>query len=541
MRLLTIASGLLIATVLCFAVPRDFYFGNTLEFPLRFSSYLPLLAGAAVAIIAVAVAVAAIAPRAIRKWVAVALGAVAVLVYVNAMAIGTDVGTLTGKPVAFNVGNGQLLAEVAIFVVAAVILAKARKFASMALFILAAGNLTTAGYAAITESKENPSIPDEGKLYSMGDKNLLVVLLDGFPSDVFGQIIKSDGKHKAALDGFTYFDNMAAISATTYLALPSIHGGAIYHPGQPLRPYFTDAVGRNSFLTRLAAASYDSVLVNPMLGVCPDSTTCYLPETLLTSQAEMRWTGALTLLGVSVFRAAPAAYKEAAYNQGSWAFAELKGDTIPKDHNVEGIKFLDLFSQRVKAGSDRPTAKFLHVLTPHLPVVLGDGCVYTGGPIPALREAFVRQAGCALEAFEKVASSLKEAGLYDKTTIVLLADHGQAIPSIKADVPGEWQKLSGWANPMFAVKPAGSRGEMKISTDSLWLPDIPVIICRETGDCGPKTVAKHETRTFNYYDWKNEYWNADSIPVAQYTLNGVPWLKRSWSEVRDIGSVGPAN
>ncbi|SCB62068.1 Sulfatase [Rhizobium aethiopicum] len=541
MRLLIIASGLLIATVLCFAVPHDFYFGNTLEFPLRFSTYLPLLTGAAVAIVAIAAVIAIAAPRLIVKWVAVALGAAAVLVYVNAMVIGTDVGTLTGNEVAFSVSGGRSLAELAIMVVAAVFVLNARKFVSMALVFLAAGNIVIAGYSAITEGKKNPPTPDEGKLYSMGDKNLLVILLDGFPSDVFGQIIKADNKRKEALDGFTYFEDMAAISATTYLALPSIHGGAIYQVGQPLRPYFIDAVGKNSFLTRLAGANYDSVLVNPMLGVCPESATCYLPEALLTSRAEMRWNGLLTLLGVSAFRAAPVAFKEASYNHGKWLFDEFKGEAVPNDHNLEGIEFLDLFSQRLTTGGDRPTAKFLHVLTPHLPVVLEDDCVYAGAPIPAIREAFVRQAGCALDAFEKVLFSLKEAGLYDKTTIVLLADHGQAIPSIKADEPGEWQKLSGWANPLFAVKPVGSRGEMKTSSDSLWLPDIPTIICRETDDCEPKTVAKHERRTFNYYDWKNEYWNADSIPVTQYSLNGVPWLKTSWSEVRGVSSAGPAN
>ncbi|TCM65863.1 hypothetical protein [Rhizobium sp. BK068] len=541
MRLLIIASGLLLATVLCVAVPREFYFGNALEFPLRFSSYLPLLAAAAVAIVALAIAIAFFAPRAVRSWIAVALGAVAILVYVNAMVIGTDTGTLTGKAITFSVGQPQLLGELAILIMGAVIVAKAQKFASVAFLILVAGNLAMAGYAAVSEEKKNPPIPDEEKLYSMGDKNLLVVLLDGFPSDVFGEIIKSDEKHKAALDGFTYFEDMAAISATTYLALPSIHAGAVYKLGQPLRPYFTDAVEKNSFLTRLAAAKFDSLLVNPMLGICPDNTTCYLPQTLLTSRSEMRRNGVLTLLGVSVFRAAPVAFKEATYNQGKWVFSDFQGDTTMLDHSVEGVKVLELFSRRVKDGGGRPTAKFLHVLTPHLPVVLGEGCAYAGRPIPATREAFVQQASCALDAFEEIVVSLKKSGLYDKTTIVLLADHGQAIPSIKADAPGEWQKLSGWANPMFAVKPMGAKGELKVSTESLWLPDIPSIICRETEACEPKEVAHHATRLFNYYEWKNEYWKEDLIPVTQYPLNGVPWQIRSWGDMQVISSAGPAN
>jgi hypothetical protein len=223
--------------------------------------------------------------------------------------------------------------------------------------------------------------------------------------------------------------------------------------------------------------------------------------------------------------------KDVLYDEGRWVFPPLVADERVTDHNVEGVEVLKLFAANLTAGGSKPAAKFIHVLTPHLPVVYGEGCIYSGGKIPATREAFVTQSACALEAFGSLVDGLKAKGLYDKTAIILLSDHGQAIPSRKANSEGDWKKLSGWANPLLVVKPLGATGPMTVSDEQRWLPQIPEIACRMTDGCSRSGIAFDKGRAFNYYEWKNEFWGATSIPVTQYLVTGPPWLAESWLKV----------
>lgn len=527
--LLVLSASALLAAVLLFAVPAAIYFGNTTEFLYGFASYLPLfVVGGGIGIMAISLLGFLFRGRVRLIW-ALVVAFVAVMAAFEAFILLPNFGTLTGNTPDFVIDPVRLALEFAVAaVVTAYLILMARKPRALAVFLIGLTLLLSVPslYMAVTENKREPQPVNEELLYGMGDKNLLVVLLDGFPSDVFEEVVELNPQLGPHLSGFTYYPDTAGIAATTYLSLPSIHAGTQYVVGEPLRPYFLSAIGEHSFLTALDEAGYDSVLMNPMLGVCPRDVYCVAPGPALGANG--RILGAARLIGVALFRSAPLFLKETAYDEGRWWLPRMIDDRQLSDHNVEGVEFLKQFGERARQTSSVPTAKFIHVLTPHLPVVLGAGCEYVG-VIPATRSALVQQSACALDAFARLVASLKQQGLYDQTAIVLLADHGQAAPNRKADASGDWQRLSGWANPLLAVKPIGGTGHLRSSPDARWLPEVPSIVCTILGDCS-KDAPPLGNRTFNYYEWQNEFWQAETIPVEQFVLSGPPWVKESWSE-----------
>lgn len=535
MRLLIISAVALMVAILFIASPGAAYFSSgEADFPLTLITYLsPLIAGSA-ALVVSAVLLAWLLPVQARKPVAIGLVFLALMVVVETFLLIPNFGAFTGAAVDFSSSWGRYLFEIGAVILALVMAREWAKHPAVPAGILIAGaaffSIPTI-WSAMNEAKAAPEKLDDTNLFSMGEKNVLVVLLDGFPSDVFEEIVEADTAWGDKLSGFTYYPDTVGVSPTTFLALPSIHSGEVYTPGEKLQPFFTTAVRDNSFMKGLADAGYSSVLVNPMNGVCPAGTDCVPAGITLGDQASVGKMGAARLLGVSLFKAAPLALKERVYDEGRWLIPPMVAEDWTTDHNVEGVETLSLYAERLASGSSQPTVKFIHVLTPHLPVVYGEGCIYSGETIPATREAFLTQSSCALGAFGKMIDALQEKGLYDQTAIVLLSDHGQALPSRKADIPGDWQKLSGWANPLLVVKPINASGPMVTSREPRWTPQIPGIVCGLTGDCEAKSAPATNIRGFNYYEWKNEFWRAESIPVTQYKVTGSPWLAGSWQRI----------
>jgi len=535
MRFLAISAALLLVSIIFVASPGAIYSASgEADFPLPLLTYLWPLLIAGFATVAIVAVLANLLPQKARSVLTVALTFLALMVLAETYILLPTFGAFTGASLDFSVSWLRYAAEASAIALAAACAAmwiREPRFwagACLAICVLAAiPHLWT----AFTEEKAIPAAIDEEEIFAVGESGLILVLLDGFPSDVFEEIVEADGSWRERLSGFVYYPDTVGVSTTTFIALPSIHSGSTFSPNTALQPYFTGTIRDRSFLTKLSIAGYTSLLVNPMNGVCPTSVRCVAGVELLDRPSTIRGVGWARLIGLSLFKAAPLAAKETMYDGGAFLLPSLVADQRVTDHNVEGFETLSLFAENLRDGATGPTAKFVHVLTPHLPVVFKEDCSFAGQPIPATREAFVSQSRCALESFGRVVDALKKKGLYDTTVIILLSDHGQAIPSMKADHEGEWRKLSGWGNPLLAVKPLNARGPMEVSTVPRWLPEVPSIACKETAACEERVVAVDGLRVFNYYEWKNEYWSADSLPVKQYSVTGPPWKSGSWESI----------
>jgi hypothetical protein len=143
--------------------------------------------------------------------------------------------------------------------------------------------------------------------------------------------------------------------------------------------------------------------------------------------------------------------------------------------------------------------------------------------------------------------SLKSSDVYDRTEILVLADHGMGRPTRYAGRVSrrerQWASRVGSANPVFLLKPRGDRGPLKNERAAVYLPDVGATLCRSSGACTvPLGVPVGEAppnrpRRYLEYEWRHEFWALEEIPHVQvFEVRGLPWKQSSW---RMIGESDP--
>ncbi len=543
-------------------VPATMWAGNVSEFE---SSYTQMF-GVGVVALAMSLSLAAMVlrllPRGLLSAIASLLCALALLAWIYAWFIVGHMTVLNGQqaPMDFNTGLGVLgvweLPIVAIACLAlAIVVHRWPRLISLVLIslnvALCVGTVVTVIKAADVPSHQRPA-PDTASLFRFSPRgNVLVILLDALQSDVADGILQRDASLRDAFEGFQFYKNTLSAAPTTFLSLPSIHSGESWQGqrsagGGGLRSYFNESIEHRSFLTRFASSGYDATLINPLLGLCPDGvSTCVDAARVLHSPRTLLMCDSLRLLDLSLFRVTPVWVKRHIFANGRWRAIRLAGAPFEIDRIFEGSAWLREMAHRidVRDADGRPTIKFLHLFATHPPFVLQDDCQTVAAANST--EHVASQARCGLRAVAELFASMKRAGVYDDTVILVLADHGIGQPSrylepeSAALSAADWINLSGAANPAFLLKPRDSHGPLTDApaTAAVYLTDVGATLCAETNACQMMNgfAAGHappnRPRRFNSYVWQQEFWDARELPeVTPYDVVGPVWRQDSWSK-----------
>jgi hypothetical protein len=362
------------------------------------------------------------------------------------------------------------------------------------------------------------------------EKNVIVILLDGFQSDFFAEIVEREPELARAFEGFTYFANAVGSAPTTYLAMPAIHSGIPYREGEGLRDTYRRSVVQGSFMAGLARNGYDAMLVNPILNYCPEGALCDHEGALVYGRVKTLAEAAAFLVDLAVFRIVPDAFKPSVYAEGSWMATQAFAD----ERAVTSNRVLDLMARSMRIESRRPVARFVHLFGTHAPARLDANCLPVTH-LPWVRQTAIAQDRCAVTKLTAVLRRLQDLGIYDRTAIAILADHGAGLPK---------EGRRGWiwgayASPLLLVKPFGARGAFAHSTRVVGLIDLPTSLCAWTADCRMESGSDLARDTgeppkypFFVYYWRHEYWLAQSVPIVdRYEVRGPPGETASWNRV----------
>jgi hypothetical protein len=222
---------------------------------------------------------ASCARQGVQRGLAALLGGIALAAWVNASLLPSPGGALDGRTLLLPFDEERVLRNLLLWAAAAAggaaiawcLPVLARRF-FLALFVVLA---TQAAWIAASDSHPWRAEGAVGRLAALSsEKNVIVVLLDGFQSDFFAEIVEREPQLAQAFEGFTYFANAVGPAPTTYLALPAIHSGKPYREGERLRDTYRRSVVEGSFMAQLARSGYDAMLVNPLLNYCPDGVLC---------------------------------------------------------------------------------------------------------------------------------------------------------------------------------------------------------------------------------------------------------------------------
>ena len=395
-------------------------------------------------------------------------------------------------------------------------------------------------------------------------RNIIHIVLDAFPTYTFVDILNAD---RSAFDrdwsGFTFFpDHLGAYPYTT-ASMPAMLSGVTFRNEMPFaefrasHPSVFHALGQQGYRLRSLTSQFRD---HPSLSLPgAEATIRYDIPRPYGSYREYVDVAAAQLLDLSLFRHAPHALKPGIYRDQQWLIqqriASRRGPEATAERPFGDVRFLREFATRASVGDAAPVYTLVHVLTPHVPVVTDADCNYglNKTPIP---EDFTNQARCALSAIRALFDRLQALDLYDRSAIIVTADHGEDLfmpedqhpmGGVRSPAGVTLAKIEPVATPLLLVKPFGARGPLQTSYAPTSITDIPATVL-DLADLPnrlgrgasvfridpavprPRTYAHHarEPKTAPFYD-----------ALYVFSVNGRGNDPDAWSYHRSI--FGPTN
>ena len=323
--------------------------------------------------------------------------------------------------------------------------------------------------------------------------NLFLVVLDMFTSHTFADIVRAEpDRFDRAWSGFTYYpDHLGALRRTDG-SIPAMLTGAAFRNEVPFQRYrarhatIFEALGREGYRLRSLTAIPSVGHPDPSRPGVEDAIRYTIPSPY-SRYSDYLAAARAQLLDLSLFRHAPHGLKRRVYREQRWllqARQAQRADATPRaELPIGSLAFLAEFTERLHAGGEAPVFTFLHLVTPHPPLVTEADCTYSGRPRAPTQESYRAQARCALIALEALFERLRALGVHDRTAIVVTADHGWDVmspaghPLRGTDTPaGRLDGIAADATPLLLVKPAGADGKLRTSFAPTALTDVPATL-----------------------------------------------------------------
>jgi hypothetical protein len=423
-------------------------------------------------------------------------------------------------------------------------------------------------------------------------RNVILVVLDEFQSDVFSRAILPKASYRQHFDGFTYFPDTVAGANYTEMALPAILTGRIYDNQLRREDYLRDAYLNHSVPAALKRSGWN-VQLYPWRGFANESI--YYHESIASNfvRRPQPFADLLSdiarLMDLGLFRCSPQFAKSLVYNDSNWWLSRLAAsDSLrswisPPTPPGSGSQLnehaagntLDHLLIQMTLGAQPPelafthregpdTFKLYHLAGLHVPVKLRRDL--TMGTFDYNRANFEEQGEAYARIMGAFLAALRKAGAYDNSLIIILGDHGSGRrPDMhlnpgftprtaeldRTAVRNNFQRDKARGIPLLLIKGFGETGEIKISRAQASLVDIPSTILGAVGvrhtpvpalDRQPEftgmplsNLAEGESR-IRYYcatRWSGD--KSDHVnPITLYRIDGDSWLDDSWSYVATL-------
>ena len=545
-----------------FFCPLTIYITNAEEMRVGFQTlawlyFLPFLACTALV-----AGPGVVLPRGPRQFYAAVLAAIGVLLWLQGDVLLWDYGPLDGTFIDWQreAWKGYVDTPLWVAVTAAAVFWRQRVLPMvrpLCLFLLAVqvGSLAFLEPDPRTEpgdklgSRLAFADPPE-RLFRFSDtRNVIHIVLDGFQSDIFEDIVADSKRYRDALRGFTFFKEAVTSSTVTYLSVPSFMTATTYLNQVPVWRFKQEALEGRNVVQVLAGAGYQvdmASATNFSLNFYRDGSYYHIPRPFRGKEEAEKWHAGF-MLDLSLFRCTPHWIKGAIYNRQAWRISSKILDRSGLVHkHFSGNEFLRHFTEESSLGREGAVYKYIHLITPHPPLVVAEGDVPADRPLERSRENHKRQSAYTLERVVAFLDKLRALAIYDPSLIIIQSDHGSG-ESFRMREAGSdrWidslkSGLRAWGGvlPLLLVKPAGSGGPLKVSEAPVELNDIPATF---TGLLGLPdafegknvfAVKSGEERQRRYYREMSKRSRAARTgyfeSLQEYIISGSVFRESSW-------------
>lgn len=462
----------------------------------------------------------AVLPRRAFPWgqgVLLGLGVAALL---QGNGLNADYGALNGQAIAwgeytvYGLINTALWAGILFICLS---LRQWKRFGALCVVLpclLAVGEGGWIAYRAVqAPTPQTETYLSQAGLYTVGtEENLLVLVLDSVDADQFAQALAEDPDLSRRLEGFTWYRNAMGLSDPTKYGLPALLTGQAYTQPVDYAGFIAAAYADAPLYTMLAGDVWDARFFTDSRYVSLDAGVV---DNLAREELAVNDPAGLTrdLLRLCAFRYAPHFLKPQLwmYSNVFLPYAQAQGEPV---YEVTDPAFdARLREEGLEATVER-AFRLIHLTGMHPPYTMDADCQYQAQGVTAQEQ----MRGC-LRLAEDYLEQLRALGVYDRSAVLILADHGTDTVH----------------RPLLLLKRPGDTGEMAVNDAPVSYADLPATyVALLTGaQAGTElwSIPQGQARTRLYY---HESSRNNAFNLYEYSTQA---LSPSWEELIPTGRV----
>ncbi len=431
---LALCPGLLLSVTLFLFAPLEFFFSNRSEFWFSFPDvigiFLGLTVASLVAVVLIALACNVINGHLLYLFLAGVFG-FGLALYVQGNFLGMDYGLLDGRQIdwssfalwgAVNSGVWLLILAAPFALLGWKKIWFRRVITGLSLYIVAVQTITL-GVLCMSHdlTKETQLVTTtQGQFELSQDNNVIVFMLDSLDTQYVNQLLEQYPEIHSSFQDFTYFENCLSAFSLTRESMPLLLTGLAYQNDVTYQDYVQTAFQESQILQTVKDLDYHSNFYVYPEFLSPE--VAELQENVEILSVQIRDVPGFldTFFGAVAFRYAPHQMKQNYPTDYYFhQFQDLgEGRTPFTDENH--VFFRDLESTGLSTPHQGNVFKFYELLGPHGPLGINEFAQPVSGQDTSILEV---TRGC-FYMLDCYMAEMKELGIYDQASIVIMADHG---------------------------------------------------------------------------------------------------------------------
>ena len=259
------------------------------------------------------------------------------------------------------------------------------------------------------------------------EENIIVFVSDTFEATYMNMVLNKYPEYKEKLKDFIYFDNATAASLMTYSSMPTLLTGEACKVGQNLKQNINYCFENSEFYDILHKNNYDVELYTDVNLIPADETriTNKIDKKLLIdSNSKLKLS---RLLYECVLYKYMPHFLKSGFVVDTSEFNRVSATEVDQ-YGYDDVKFYKrLVNDGITSNNENKKYKLYHLSGVHTPYKINRNVeYYSQEEYNILKDEIKKenQILASLNIFIEYIENLKKTNTYDKSTIILLADHG---------------------------------------------------------------------------------------------------------------------
>ena len=346
----------------------------------------------------------------------------------------------------------------------------------------------------------------DGEFKASQKDNLFILVLDALDAYTYDEVAKDHPEYQEWFRDFTYFPNTTSVFPFTTRSVPQMLTGKIFENEVDFTEYSTDAFDNAEFLKHLEDRDYQIGIYETELSYNGEKLSRF--ENFRTDDVELNKEAKNTFIKeqfkLVLFKYLPYALKQyVGCNTNS--FISM---IWPRPFRMDNWDFYeDIKTQEIEY-IDHNNFRFIHVEGAHVPFRYDKDMNW----ISEADGSYYKNIEASMTLTNAYLQKLKDAGVYDNSAIIVMADHGSRI------LDEEEEELYKF-NPIFMVKGIGETHPYQINQAPLSYEDLAecyerLMDHKSSLECFDWKEGDHRVRRLIWSAWLQEN------HMIEYELDG---------------------